>query len=535
MHPRRFVGLSNKQSVPPLLSVISRPTSTKNMKDIDVDAPPVSDLSDSDGPATRGDIQPTHFVSSSRGKSPSTRGSKDPKDGKANKEAAPPANRSKRTRASARPVSGSNSRPRPRGTESQPDAIDTGSLTSSPAPKRPKKSSPGDPPAGGERGSQFVDDMFAPRKHVPSRHKYGKSNAFGNKAKQRTSPTKRVKAPPKEATPESPDRFKLKLPSVPREVEETGLSPTRKFKAIPFRDFDVPENPSPVSKKRLKMPSDDGSLLSGKGENTEASQRPVFKIPDALPDSFYLEKDGRLNIASSQITEMLNSSDLLRASTSTPTDLELLDSNPVCPFCKKPVYQEDLDRYTANYPTQTVGNMQRFCDQHRLRSAKETWEHRGYPDIDWHRLEGRIAEHYRFLGDILADTRPSHYRNQFAEMVRSGRNRTLFRSDANLTPGYYGIRGLRAMTEQLICALAPLLRERAVEDRLVSARGVTMFLQSVLVPELTVRLIMEDMDVGEEEARRILEESTEVGDLLNDEIPDVVSPDSDDESEGFPS
>lgn len=37
----------------------------------------------------------------------------------------------------------------------------------------------------------------------------------------------------------------------------------------------------------------------------------------------------------------------------------------------------------------------------------------------------------------------------------------------------------------------------------------------VLVPELAMRLIMEDMKVGEEDARNIMDESTAVGLLLN--------------------
>ncbi len=210
-----------------------------------------------------------------------------------------------------------------------------------------------------------------------------------------------------------------------------------------------------------------------------------------------------------------------------PEHSESSNSNPVCPSCKKPVYQEDLNEYKASHSTLTVSNMRRFCEQHTLRTARETWESERYPDIDWHRLEARITEHYDFLRKIL-DGAPSHYRDRFAEATRSGRNRTLLRSDINLTPGYYGIRGLNVMTEQLILELAAQLRERAVKDKLVSARGVAMFLQSVLVPELAVRLIMEDMDVGEEKARRILEESSAVGELLNDEVPDVVAPDSDD-------
>ena len=176
--------------------------------------------------------------------------------------------------------------------------------------------------------------------------------------------------------------------------------------------------------------------------------------------------------------------------------------------------------------------MRRFCELHQRRAASDAWLQRGYPDIDWTQLDSRIAAHYPALRKILAGEAASHYADAFAEGLRGGRNRTTLTSDANLTPGYYGLRGLRAMTENLIVELAPLLRERAVVDRLVSARGHTVYLQSVLVPEVAARLVMEDMGVGEEEARRVLRESSKVGELLNDEIPDVVVAGESDEEDG---
>jgi hypothetical protein len=95
-------------------------------------------------------------------------------------------------------------------------------------------------------------------------------------------------------------------------------------------------------------------------------------------------------------------------------------------------------------------------------------------------------------------------------------------SNVTLTPGYYGTRGLRAMSENIMSKFSPLLRKIAVKDRLVSTRGVTGYVQTVLVPELAVRLIGEDMGVGEDGARQIMRESVGKEDLLNEEIEDVV-------------
>jgi hypothetical protein len=290
-----------------------------------------------------------------------------------------------------------------------------------------------------------------------------------------------------------------------------------------------------MRKKRWKMPDDDSLAPSAERETPEESQRPVFRIPDALPDLFIADDGDRQDFATSPIADRSETPNFLRESNSPLTDLDSSEpTTPVCPLCGKEVDRTHLDEYKKTNPRGRVANMRRFCEAHRRRSARETWVQRGYPDIDWPRFDERIARHYPFVRGILKeDGASSHYGSLFAEMVRSGRNKSLLNSDVNLTPGYYGFRGLRAMTENIVTEFGPLLLKRSQEDRLVAARGTMMYLQSVVVPELAVRLIMEDMSVGEEEARQILTESTEVGELLNDEIPDVVisSDDEDEEDE----
>jgi uncharacterized membrane protein len=61
-----------------------------------------------------------------------------------------------------------------------------------------------------------------------------------------------------------------------------------------------------------------------------------------------------------------------------------------------------------------------------------------------------------------------------------------------------------------------------VVDRLMAARGFTPYVEYVVVPEVAVKLIMEDMDVEDERAREIMTESLGVGELLSEEIRDVV-------------
>ena len=69
--------------------------------------------------------------------------------------------------------------------------------------------------------------------------------------------------------------------------------------------------------------------------------------------------------------------------------------------------------------------------------------------------------------------------------------------------------------------LSRQLREVASTDKLVASMGVSGgvsgYAHSVLVPELAVCLVREDFDVGTEEAKKIVSESADLGDLLNEE------------------
>ena len=66
------------------------------------------------------------------------------------------------------------------------------------------------------------------------------------------------------------------------------------------------------------------------------------------------------------------------------------------------------------------------------------------------------------------------------------------------------------------------IRRLAASDKIISSGGVSGYVQAVLVPELAVLLVKEDMRVDDEEARGILQESIEIGDLLNEEEEEVI-------------
>ena len=66
------------------------------------------------------------------------------------------------------------------------------------------------------------------------------------------------------------------------------------------------------------------------------------------------------------------------------------------------------------------------------------------------------------------------------------------------------------------------IRRLAASDKLISVGGVSGYVQAVLVPELAVLLVMEDMHVDEENARAILRDSIDIGDLLNEEEDEMI-------------
>lgn len=202
-----------------------------------------------------------------------------------------------------------------------------------------------------------------------------------------------------------------------------------------------------------------------------------------------------------------------------------------CPMCGKAVDPDDLREYSKK------GNMntrqqEKFCRSHQSKTAQDEWELSGYPIIDWKKLDSRISQHHAFIKQLITGV-DCHYRNLLAESVDAGKNRTLLKTDFNPTPGYYGTRGKRAISENTMRSFTPLLKKRMVVDTLMAARGFTPYVEYVVVPEVAVKLIMEDMGVDAKEAREIMGKSLELGELLSEEIRDVVRRGSEEIEDSF--
>ena len=220
-----------------------------------------------------------------------------------------------------------------------------------------------------------------------------------------------------------------------------------------------------------------------------------------------------------------------------------------CDICGESVpllsKQEFEDRYThgkaLDYKWQ-----QRFCRHHKAETAKEVWTERGYPEINWESLGKRLQRHHDKLVAVLEGKTPSVYRDRLQKVLdsRSTRSaRTAYNKSADsasddgleIKPGYYGPRGEKVMTEHILSDFSRKLRDVAVTDALVAASGiaggVSGFVQAVMVPEVAILLVKEDMKVDVQQARKILAESWELGELLNEEADEKVESDESDQEE----
>ncbi|KAH8814959.1 RTC4-like domain-containing protein [Xylogone sp. PMI_703] len=327
-----------------------------------------------------------------------------------------------------------------------------------------------------------------------------------------TSPDLRTKKKFKKTRPVSPSD------SEKEEIEGPGFQ-------APAMDLTDDENSRPEPDEEEEKPS---PSLAAKVKhytdiaNAQPSQNPTFKtysFDDSLLDDV---NEALADMPRKDILQPISSTDLRTNARQEEED----NDTPRCPMCKHSITAEEQKKCL----TMNTRQQEKFCRRHRKRDAEDVWFTKGYPSIDWATLDSRLAQHHTYLQTLLNGTN-SHYRESFQEAVSAGKDRNLLKMTRNLTPGYYGTRGLRAISENIMQNFSPLLKKRAVKDRLIAARGVTGFVQAVLVPEVTVLLIMEDMNIGVEDARTVMSESAGIGELVNDEIRDVVLRAPDDEGD----
>ncbi|KAH8905329.1 hypothetical protein BR93DRAFT_970128 [Coniochaeta sp. PMI_546] len=544
--PRR-AGLSRNVKVEPLLSNFSgKPKEggrkIKITEPDDPTAPPLSDSSSEDDETTsrRGDIKRTAFGTNSS----KDAGRKPTYDIRNRSRAIPTKAQSpKRPRDSDDEIE----EPSKRTKATMRKADDIGSQFKAEAPQRRavgSRVSYGSQKKGGysksaktvPKTSSVTEDCSSPQQGKPEFKPVDLSDDFSSPEKAKAkpvlpeaadflltpSPKKVYKAPSKAhgdlETPSPVKTFKLPAGIGESLLESSPEKPVAK-KANPKNSSDALMEKARLLRRKKKAEKE--AKTRWQQEMDDDSPKAVFKMPLGLGSQDELAYDPDVDILDEpHREEMAPVCDILPANDE--------HDEPVCPMCGEVVEQALLDKFSKN-KVMGITQQHRFCNYHRAKTARQTWVDRGYPDINWSKLDERISKHHKFMEDILKGE-ASHYGTLFGRNVKAGKNKTLLKTDQNLTPGYYGSRGARVMTENLIDRFSSLLRKVAVQDRLVSARGHTAFVQFVLVPELAVRLIMEDMDVPAEKARRIMEESQKVGNLLNEEEDDVIVEDEEDRS-----
>lgn len=409
------------------------------------------------------------------------------------------------------------------------DADETG--VSSPKKRAKTTNSTHSPPLGSHIGDGFLVD----RKIKPLKTGYGKKGGRATKPTS-TSPDptprrkfERVISLSESESPQQARKFNVLIPgpeaSSPcksprhskvsratiKEGDSSSLSDLESDDALSDpprpdkgRGDDQKRKQKQEEKKTKRLPKKTAKNKSRQlSVDEDISQRPEFKMPEGYNDF-------------ASATELAGIDMSLHLDTKTDKNANLGPDQAPCPMCDEPVDKKWLSEYSKGQ-RMSISRQAKFCHQHKKRSARELWESRGYPTVDWARLESRIGAHRAYL-ESLINGAESHFGERLREKIRTGKNRTLFTTDDYPIPGYYGLRGMSAMTESIVDTFSSLLRERAPRDRLISARGHTGYVQSVLVPELGVRLIKEDMGIADdEEAREVMRESRALGIILSDE------------------
>jgi len=291
----------------------------------------------------------------------------------------------------------------------------------------------------------------------------------------------------------------------------------------------------PARKKRPSLPNGDTGEVSAMDD---AELDATLGTP-TLQEQLGLtgRQEGSLPPSSAPQEDIDNIDDSIRE---LPLEAE---EGTACLICNEPVSQDSYWTFWKGL-SKTVKNQAAFCHTHRRATAQTEYLAEGYPSldgapyIDWSALSSRIKTHRMALYNILADESPSPHRTRYAPLALTGKAAAVPKPRTDLSPskqehlescaldshgagpGYYGPRGRRLMTESIMSLLNAEIKKST--DPVVLTSGPATFVQAVLVPEVAVRLIMEDLMCDWERAEEVREMTGEMGALLNEEVEDRV-------------
>ncbi|KAI1785057.1 hypothetical protein LXA43DRAFT_1066272 [Ganoderma leucocontextum] len=211
-------------------------------------------------------------------------------------------------------------------------------------------------------------------------------------------------------------------------------------------------------------------------------------------------------------------------------DLDGQPGRPRCDFCDEILDFEptdvmrqmrcDLQAVTRADPTlenpqhRTATSWQitePYCERHEFeRTLLPKARRRGWPEVlDLNILCDRVLELQDYLADLIEHPHGNEYFNHAALLLgsQSGLTRLEGRKQLMLMgkTGYYGEQG----HEIIHFMLLHLFRGVAIED--LRPMSFETLVGSVLLPEVSTRLIMDDLTCSQADAIRILDESSEYG------------------------
>jgi RTC4-like domain len=288
---------------------------------------------------------------------------------------------------------------------------------------------------------------------------------------------------------------------------------------------------------------------------TTADQAPtVFSHPDSSPLRHSRSRSASSLSSVGSVASLLLTQDekdeLMKADTTGQHEAAAISNTHTaqCPLCLTPVSNTHLEEFAirhSKFPSTRLPSrlQQKFCREHRVQTAEKTWQARGYPTIDWDELATiRVKRHIPAIRSILQNETPSYYRDRLVEATtqqhakqkksttsRKGLQRYLKEGVLDVVKyGYYGPLGAKIAAEGIMLHLSFDLVEAAEKNGLVREVGASGFVQAVLGVEMVGRWVAEDRRMRlkggalGEDVRLVLNESAEVGMLVNEDEDRVV-------------
>ncbi|EFW14147.1 hypothetical protein D8B26_002479 [Coccidioides posadasii str. Silveira] len=146
---------------------------------------------------------------------------------------------------------------------------------------------------------------------------------------------------------------------------------------------------------------------------------------------------------------------------------------------------------------------------------------------DWNNLCEHLQSHRLLLQQIIQSPSQFFFENSLEHNIQAFQKR---RKDSQgksgvpklpdyQTHGYrsYSPKAYHVLGAEIACLVADDLGIAAVTKPLIrNCGGVADYIPQVLVPEVLIQFIVEDMAVSSVQARRVLEKSRELGEILNE-------------------